>query len=149
MDPGKNLLFVDDEDSIRLTLVPILKKNGFEVTAVATVADALAQMYLTKYDVLVSDLNIEKPGDGFSVIAAMRVAQPKCTNIILTACPDFDTAQQAIRLSVADYFVKPVSVEEVLSAITKAGSHESKSLAAHKSIGRKEAEDGKRSQSSR
>jgi DNA-binding NtrC family response regulator len=113
----KNLLFVDDEDSIRLTLTPILKKRGFEVTAVANVSDALARMDLTTYDVLVSDLNIEKPGDGFAVIAAMKVRQPTCTNIILTAHPDFDTAQQAIRLTVADYFVKPVDIEALIRTI--------------------------------
>ena len=40
-------------------------------------SDALAQIDLTKYDVLLSDLNIEKPGDGFAVIAAMKVSQLK------------------------------------------------------------------------
>jgi two-component system response regulator YesN len=150
MAPAKHLLFVDDEDSIRLTLVPILTKHGFEVTAVAGVADALVQMDLTKYDVLISDLNIEKPGDGFAVVAGMKVRQPTCTNIILTAYPDFDSAQQAIRLNVADYFVKPVNVEELISKIAKAGSHESQeSRDQLESIRRKEAKDGKRSQGSR
>jgi len=135
---AKNLLFVDDEDSIRLTLTPILKKHGFEVTAVASVSDALAQIDLTKYDVLLSDLNIEKPGDGFAVIAAMKVRQPTCANIILTAHPDFDTAQQAIRLSVADYFIKPVNVDELLSTIANAGSRKSTEFCSQlKSIGRK------------
>jgi DNA-binding NtrC family response regulator len=102
---------------IRLTLPRILEKHGFEVTAVANVSDALAQMDLNKHDVLISDLNIEKPGDGCSVIAAMRVLQPKCTNVILTGYPDFETAVQAIRLSVADYFVKPVDIEALISAV--------------------------------
>ena len=138
MTSAKNLLFVDDEDSIRLTLTPILKKHGFEVTAVASVSDALAQIDLTKYDVLFSDLNIEKPGDGFAVIAAMKVRQPTCANIILTAHPDFDTAQQAIRLSVADYFIKPVNVDELLSTIANAGSRKSTEFCSQlKSIGRK------------
>lgn len=138
MTSAKNLLFVDDEDSIRLTLTAILKKHGFEVTAVASVSDARAQIDLTKYDVLVSDLNIEKPGDGFAVIAAMKVRQPTCANIILTAHPDFDTAQQALRLSVADYFIKPVNVEELLRTIANAGSRKSKkSRSQLKSIGRK------------
>ncbi len=84
-------------------------------------------MDLTKYDVLISDLNIEKPGDGFAVVAAMKVRQPTCASIILTAYPDFDTAQQAIRLSVADYFVKPVNIEELIGKIAKAGSDKSRS----------------------
>lgn len=150
MAPAKHLLFVDDEDSIRLTLAPILKKHGFEVTAVASVGDALAQMDLAKYDVLVCDLNIEEPGDGLVVIAAMKVIQPKCITIVLTAHPDFDTAQQAIRLSVADYFVKPVNIEELIGTIAKADSHESRGRGPLTSIGRKEeAGDGKRGQGSR
>jgi DNA-binding NtrC family response regulator len=150
MAPAKRLLFVDDEDSIRLTLAPILTRYGFEVTAVANVRDALAQMDLATYDVLVSDLNIEKAGDGFAVVAAMKVRQPACANIILTAYPDFDTAQQAIRLSVADYFVKPVNIEELISRIAKAGSQESpQSRGQPGSIRRKEAEDGKPRQSPR
>jgi len=148
MAPAKHLLFVDDEDSMRFTLAPILTKHGFEVTAVASVGEALVQMDLTKYDVLISDLNIEKPGDGFAVVASMQVRRPTCTNIILTAYPDFDTAQQAIRLSVADYFVKPVNIEELISKIPKAGSHKSRSRGPLKSIGRKEARDGERSQGS-
>jgi DNA-binding NtrC family response regulator len=117
--PTKRLLFVDDEDNIRLTLPRILEKHGFKVTAVGNVADALAQMDHNKYDVLISDLNIEKPGDGFSVVAAMHDLQPKCTNVILTGYPDFESALQAIRLSVADYFVKPVDIEALSSAIKK------------------------------
>lgn len=114
----KRVLFVDDEDNIRLTLRRVLEKQGFEVTAVANVADA-PEMDHNKYDVLISDLNIEKPGDGFSVIAAMHTLQPKCTNVILTGYPDFDSALQAIHLSVADYFVKPVDIEALISAIKK------------------------------
>ena len=115
----KRLLFVDDEDNIRLTLPRILEKYGFDVTAVANVPDALAEMDHNKYDVLISDLNIEKPGDGFSIIAAMHTRQPKCANVILTGYPDFESALQAIRLSVADYFVKPVDIEALISAIKK------------------------------
>lgn len=119
MAPIKRLLFVDDEDNIRLTLPRILEKYGFEVTAVANVPDALAEMDHNKYDVLISDLNIEKPGDGFSIIAAMHTRQPKCANVILTGYPDFESALQAIRLGVADYFVKPVDIEALISAIKK------------------------------
>ena len=66
------LLFVEDEEGIRLTLGTLLKKNGFDVAAVSTVGDALTQVNCVRYDVLLCDLNIEKPGDGFAVIGAMR-----------------------------------------------------------------------------
>jgi CheY-like chemotaxis protein len=57
----RKLLFVDDEPTIRLTLPAILKQEGFDVTAAATVPEALAYINKEKFDVLLSDLNIGQP----------------------------------------------------------------------------------------
>src|SRR5262245_8939226 len=97
------LLFVDDEASIRKTLKLILERHGFEVTTSATVPEALTQINHETFDVLISDLNIGQPGDGFTVVSAMRRVQPVAATFILTGYPDFDTALQAIRSQVDDY----------------------------------------------
>src|SRR5690242_8830980 len=89
------LLFVDDEDGIRLTLGAVLEKQEFEVTTAATVREALNQINSRHYDVLLCDLNIEKSGDGFVVISAMRYAQPDCVSLVLTAYPSFENAMEA------------------------------------------------------
>jgi len=114
---SRRILFVDDEEGIRLTLPPILTDRGFAVTAVGNVSDALAQINRAKYDVLVSDLNIHEPGDGFLVIAAMQLQQPECVNLVLTGYPALDSAVEGIRLGIADYFVKPVEIEDLVKAI--------------------------------
>ena len=113
------VLFVDDEDAIRVTLPAILKLHGFEVTAVATVADALDEMNRNKFDVLLADLNIGQPGDGFTVVSAMRRTQPDAVTIIITGYPAFETALQAIRSQVDDYIVKPAKVENLLQTIQR------------------------------
>ena len=115
----RRILFVDDEEGIRATLPLILKKRGFAVTAVGNVADALSEVNRTKYDVLLSDLNIETPGDGFVVIAAMQLFCPKCISFILTGYPALDTAVQAIRHGIADYFTKPVEIQDLVDAINE------------------------------
>ena len=112
-----HILLVDDEDGIRATLPPILMDYGFAVTAVGTVSEALARVNGTEYDVLVSDLNIDKPGDGFLVIAAMRLLQPQCITLVLTGYPAFDTAVEGIRHCINDYLVKPVKIDELVNAI--------------------------------
>ncbi len=116
---GKRLLFVDDEPNIRMTLPPILRKHGFEVRVAASVAEAVAEIQSNNFDVLVSDLNIVKEGDGFAVIHAMREANPKCVTILLTGYPAFETAQQAIHAEVDDYFVKPAEIESLVSTIQR------------------------------
>ena len=111
------ILFVDDEAGIRLTLAPILESNGFQVTTAATVPEALEKIHSQTFDVLVSDLNIGEPGDGFTVVSAMRRLQPDACTFILTGYPDFETALQAIRSQVDDYLLKPTDVPTLLSAI--------------------------------
>jgi len=115
-DPVK-LLFVDDEPGIRLTLPVILERAGFEVTAAATVPEALGIIANRKFDVLISDLNIGSPGDGFTVVSAMRRTQPDAVTFILTGYPAFETALEAIRQQVDDYFVKPADVEQLINNI--------------------------------
>jgi YesN/AraC family two-component response regulator len=111
------ILFVDDEAGIRETLRPILEQHGFEVTTAASVPAALEALNHAQFDVLLSDLNIGQPGDGFTVVSAMRRVQPEAATFILTGYPDFDTALQAIRSQVDDYLLKPTDVPTLVHAI--------------------------------
>ena len=111
------MLFVDDEDSILFTLPRILAGFGFEVTAVCSVDDALTTIQNERFDVLLSDLNVPEPNAGFIVIEAMRKAQPRCLNFILTGYPAGDSVQLANGHEVAHYFTKPVDTEEMVKTI--------------------------------
>ena len=111
------VLFVDDEEMIRITLPPILEERGFSVAVAATVPEALARITSERFDVLIADLNVGQPGDGFTVVSAMRRTQPHRINLILTGYPAFETALEAIRQQVDDYIVKPIDVELVLQFI--------------------------------
>jgi len=113
------LLFVDDENSIRVTLTAILQQEGFDVTACATVPEAIEAINDTKFDVLISDLNVGEPGDGFTVVSAMRRVQPQVITFILTGYPDFESALRAIRSQVDDYITKPADVRDMVQAIRK------------------------------
>ncbi len=115
--PATRLLFVDDEPTIRVTLPAILKLHGFEVTTASSVAEALNYISSSRFDVLISDLNIGQPGDGFTVVSAMRRTQPECVNLILTGYPAFETALKAIQSQVDDYLVKPADIQSLVSTI--------------------------------
>jgi len=117
METKTKLLFVDDEPNIRLTLPPILEMHGFTVTVAATVAEALTLINNRKFDVLLSDLNIGHPGDGFVVVSAMRQIQPTAVTIIITGYPAFETALEAIRNQVDDYITKPAEVPRLVETI--------------------------------
>lgn len=113
----RRLLFVDDEEVIRFTLATILRKHGFEVSTAASVSEALQKITSEKFDLLLSDLNIGNPGDGLTVVSAMRRTQPEAVTMILTGYPAFETALEAIRQQVDDYIVKPANIPALLSTI--------------------------------
>lgn len=115
--PPYRLLFVDDELNIRATLPAILTQHGFDVRVAATVREALAEINSNEFDILISDLNIGEPGDGFTVVSAMRRSQPRCVNLILTGYPAFESALRAIQAHVDDYLVKPTDLETLVAKI--------------------------------
>jgi YesN/AraC family two-component response regulator len=117
MSDKARLLFVDDEPGIRTTLSAILSQHGFDVTSAATVPEALAAIQSQTFDILLADLNIGEPGDGFTVVSAMRRTQPGVVTIILTGYPDFESALNAIRSQVDDYLVKPADIPNLIELL--------------------------------
>ena len=81
------VLFVDDDPGIRTTLPAILEQHGFNIRVAANVSEALAEIRTGQFDVLLSDLDLGRGGDGFTVAQAMRNANRNCVNIILTGTP--------------------------------------------------------------
>ena len=112
------ILCVDDDPSVLKSLQSVLTFSGFEVEAVATVPEALNRISRRPFDVLLSDLNVGEPGDGFTVVSAMRRVQPHASTFILTGYPDIESAIRAIRSQVDDYFTKPLNIPDLLKAIT-------------------------------
>src|SRR6266404_6146006 len=111
------ILFVDDEPSIRLTLPPILEQSGFEIRVADSVQSALTEISNHKFDVLLSDLNIGEPRDGFLVVKAARAANPRCVAILLTGYPDLDSETESIKKEIDGYLVKPADIENLLKTI--------------------------------
>jgi len=116
-DTKPRVLFVDDEENIRIMLGMVLERNGFQVTSVGTVPEALKFIAQQEFDVLIADLNVGFPGDGFTVVSAMRRTRPGTVTFILTGDPAFDTALEAIRLQVDDYVTKPTDIEALIEKI--------------------------------
>jgi len=120
MGAAPRVLVVDDEENIRTMLSMVLESEHFAVKAVGTVAEALAQITQGEFDVLISDLNIGHPADGFVVVSAMRRTHPETLTFLLTGYPEFETALEALRQHVNDYLIKGTPIEELIVKI-KAG----------------------------
>lgn len=115
------ILIAEDEAMERTILKEIIEENIADVS-VRTAADGLnAVETATLWGANLALLDIEMPGlNGIKAAAQIRAALPKCQIIFLTAYGRFDYAQEALRLQVYDYLLKPAEDADVLAAVRQA-----------------------------
>jgi len=113
------VLLVDDDDAVRDMMTATLERKGFEVVAAATVTDALKRIASESFDVLITDLHMPDPGDGFTVVTAMRHSQPGALTLLVSGYPDVQSAMAAIVLEADEILVKPFEVGTLADLVRK------------------------------
>ena len=113
------VMLVDDEPLIVEGLRKVVRWEDFECTVVATAEDAEkgAELIRTlKPDILFTDIRM--PGvDGLTMLAGLRSEFPNLQVTVLTGYRDFAYAQEAIRLGVARFLLKPSKMDEIREAL--------------------------------
>lgn len=118
MKRPKVLLVDDDADEIFLTR-KLLESKDCEVVPAKSVAEALKQIAAQRFDVLITDLHMPDPGDGFTVITAMRHLQPEALTLLVSEYPDVQKAMAAICLQADEVLVKPFDFEQLIPLMDK------------------------------
>jgi len=104
------VLLVDDDDAVLAMMNATLTGKGFDVVAVSSVTEALRHITTESFDVLITDLHMPNPGDGFTVVTAMRHSQPDALTLLVSGYPDVQSAMAAILLEADEIMVKPFEV---------------------------------------
>jgi DNA-binding NtrC family response regulator len=101
------VLLVDDDDAVRDMMSVTFERKGFDVIVATSVAEALRLITNESFDVLIPDLHMPNPADGFTVITAMRHFQPHALTLLASGHPDVQGAMAAILLEADEILVKP------------------------------------------
>lgn len=113
------ILVVDDEVTIRNPLVRALELSGFQSDGVDSGKEALARIERERFDVMLLDMKM--PGmSGVEVMRRAHELQPDLIILILTGHATLESAIAAVKSDAADYLIKPASVHDITSAITRA-----------------------------
>jgi len=104
------VLLVDDDGAVRAMMKKGLTRRGFEVVTASSVKEALALIATATFDVLITDLHMPNPGDGFTVVSAMRHSQPDALTLLVSGYPDVQGAMAAILLEADEIIVKPFEI---------------------------------------
>ncbi|MBX5480472.1 MAG: sigma-54-dependent Fis family transcriptional regulator [Myxococcaceae bacterium] len=121
MEPQKSKVVVVDDDPIVLRAVgEILRRDGYEVTALQDPTEALAIVKDTTIDVVVSDIKMPHLS-GLELLRAFKDAQPDVEVIIMTGHATVETAVEAVKAGAYDYLTKPFErIENFSLAVQKA-----------------------------
>lgn len=132
------VLFLEDEPTIRDVLKEYMILSGYEVTTAQRGDEAIVLLKQASFDAAVLDIMV--PGaSGFEVLRHIRTHFPDMAVIMLTALDDENTQIQAFNLYADDYIIKPVSPIILLKRMETilrrtAGNAQKKESAWHKGI---------------
>jgi DNA-binding NtrC family response regulator len=119
-DPGQlHLFIVDDDEPLRQTLTTRFQRQGMQVVAAASMAEALDLAKSQSFDVALLDLHLPD-GSGVELLAQLKVGQPEIEALMLTGHGSVETAIQALKLGAYDYLTKPFHLPELEIHIQKA-----------------------------
>jgi len=111
------ILLIDDEAPIRELLGRFLTTNGYRVSAVSSVHEALREVRRECPDLIVSDLQLED-GDGFEMIKEIKTLCPEAPVILLTGVL-FDQAvvDKVLSEGVSRYLEKTTPLSKVAETV--------------------------------
>lgn len=115
------IILVDDEEEVRKGIIRKIdwERLGFEVVGDAENGeDALEKLEQLEPDVVMTDIRMPYM-DGLSLTARIRQKYPSVKVLIFSGYDDFEYAQQAIKLNVTEYILKPVNVEELTEILER------------------------------
>lgn len=108
------VLLVDDEIMMREGFKQLFDWNAHDCEVIGEAADgmeAMNQIDSLLPDIVIMDINIPIM-TGLEVIRVARLKYPEMAFVIVSGYDDFSYCQQAIRMKITDYILKPVNYEE-------------------------------------
>lgn len=102
------ILVADDDLSILALMKDTFEEKGYRVEAVVDGLKALENFKSCKHDVAIVD--IDMPGlDGVKLSQKIKEINPKTEVIIMTGYSTMESAIEALKLGIFDYFLKPIN----------------------------------------
>ena len=117
--PVESLLIVEDDHSVRSTLVTFLELEGYKVVACATTREAMECLGRETYPIVVTDIYLDDR-TGLDVLRAAREFNPQCAVILMTGRGSMETVMKATQGGAFDYVAKPFELDRLLDTIKRA-----------------------------
>ena len=114
------ILVVDDEETMRVTLERALSMQGHRVVSVGGGVEGLEELLANKPNLVLLDLMLNDTHfNGMELLGRIRQLYPKLPVIMMSGYGTVDRAVRAMHLGADEFIRKPFSIEEVNAAINR------------------------------
>jgi DNA-binding NtrC family response regulator len=113
-----NILLVDDEPDLRLSLGQVLRDEGHAVDVAPDGEAAMARLAAHPFHLVVSDVRLPKV-DGLTLLRQIRREFPSTEVLLMTAYGSIGDAVTAMKDSAVDYLTKPFNVDDLVTLVDR------------------------------
>ena len=116
---AKKILIVDDEPRSREGIKRTLEnwsKGDHQILLSADAEEALEVIQKQKINLLITDIRMPKI-NGLTMLKTIKAHKHSPVVIVISAYTEFEYAQEALRLGVVNYLLKPISKKKLIEAV--------------------------------
>ena len=118
MNTYDKILIVDDDDSLRESMVSILESEGYMLDVAKSGQEAELKIRNNVYNLILLDIRLPDIS-GIELLAKINEYSFHMKKIILTGFPDTDSAIKSVNKKADAYLVKPFDPEKLLEVIAE------------------------------
>ena len=110
------VLFVEDEEALRLFVGDSLRKEGYVVECAADGDEGIARATLEPFDLIILDIMLPRKS-GFMVCREIRQAGLITPILMLTARSQIEDKVNGLKIGADDYVTKPFNMRELMARV--------------------------------
>ena len=118
MTNNLKVLFVEDEESIRISLKETIGDEFEKFSIAKDGKEGLEKFSNNQYDLVISDISMPNMS-GLEMVSQIKKISKNIPIILLTAYSEKEKLLQAIDVGVTKYLIKPVDPEELIKTISE------------------------------
>ena len=115
----QKLLIVEDDASVRSTMVTVLELEGYAVEAVASTREAINRLEAQPFPIVISDIYLDDR-TGIDILKTARLHNPDGAVILMSGRGSMETVMAATSGGAFDYLAKPFEMSLMIDTIKRA-----------------------------
>jgi DNA-binding response OmpR family regulator len=118
---NKRILIVEDDPDVMLGYHVLLKATNFDTFFARDSSQGLWEAHKNRPDLIILDLGLPTPGDGFRVIEHLKAAShlQAIPILVVSGLDPHTVKEQALRCGASAYLLKPADHTELLNIVSR------------------------------